>query len=139
MRELLRFAPPADFRGRAEERKIDRGWKRRSDRGYPEYCAAMLEELGAAAWRRSGARRELMALLDRPAGRKVFRLTDKGVAASRRRRSLAAGRPRRAGLLRDLAAHVSNARIRERQQRLALGGVLGVRVRLLRVLEHRRR
>jgi hypothetical protein len=43
LREVLRFAPPATIRGRARERKIDRSWKRRLDRGYPEYCAAMLE------------------------------------------------------------------------------------------------
>ena len=49
IRELLRFAPKPDLRARVEERKLDRGWKPRLDRGYPEYCAAMLEELGAKA------------------------------------------------------------------------------------------
>ena len=43
IRELLRFAPRPDVRARVEERKLDRGWKPRLDRGYPEYCAAMLE------------------------------------------------------------------------------------------------
>ena len=78
IRELLRFAPRPDLRARAEERKLGRGWKARLDRGYPEYCAAMLE--GAApklATKR--ARRETMALLDRPKGRKVVRLSEKGV------------------------------------------------------------
>ena len=79
IRELLRFAPKPDLRARAQERKLDRGWKPRLDRGYPEYCAAMLEGRrqswrrsapGAKPWRYStGARK----------GRKVFRLSEKGV------------------------------------------------------------
>lgn len=78
VRELLRFAPPPDWRGRAEERKLDRGWKPRLDRGYPEYCAAMLQPAtpGLASKK---ARREAMAVLDRPRGRKVYRLAEKGI------------------------------------------------------------
>ena len=78
IRELLRFAPKPDVRARAEERKPDRGWKPRLDRGYPEYCAAMLE--GALPKLASKqARRNAMALVDRPKGRRVFQLSEKGV------------------------------------------------------------
>jgi hypothetical protein len=78
--ELLRFAPAAHYRGLVDERKIDRPWKRRTDRGYAEYGALMLE---AAAPKRVAkpARRRMMALLDRARGRKVFHLTNKGIAA----------------------------------------------------------
>ena len=78
IRELLRFAPKPDLRARVEERKLDRGWKPRLDRGYPEYCAAMLER-PAPELASKRARRETMTLLDRPKGRKVVRLTEKGV------------------------------------------------------------
>jgi hypothetical protein len=78
IRELLRFAPRPDLRARVEERKLDRGWKPRLDRGYPEYCAAMLER-PAPKLASKRARRETMTLLDRPRGRKVVRLTEKGV------------------------------------------------------------
>ncbi|MEO5741032.1 MAG: hypothetical protein ABIS29_10600 [Vicinamibacterales bacterium] len=80
-RQLLRFAPPADVRGRADERKLGRPWKRRTDRGFPEYCAMMLE---ASAPRKlsKGARHEMMRILDRARGRKIFTLSDKGVDAA---------------------------------------------------------
>ena len=79
IRELLRFAPKPAYRTRAEERKIDRGWKPRLDRGYAEYAAAMLEaSMPNASWKQ--LRREAMALLDRPKGRKIYRLTGTGVA-----------------------------------------------------------
>ena len=79
-RQLLRFAPPANVRGLADERKLGQPWKRRTDRGFPEYCAAMLH---ASAPRKlsKGARREMMKLLDQPRGRKVFTLSGKGVDA----------------------------------------------------------
>jgi hypothetical protein len=80
VRRLLRFAPPAGVRGRAEERKRDRGWKRRLDRGYAEYCAAMLDASAAPTVATRQARREAMAVLDQPRGRRVFRLSEKGVA-----------------------------------------------------------
>jgi hypothetical protein len=78
IRELLRFAPKPDWRAHVKERKLNRGWKPRLDRGYPEYCAAMLEgsEPKLAS---KHVRRETMALLDRPKGRKVVRLSEKGV------------------------------------------------------------
>ncbi len=78
IRELLRFAPTPDVRARAEERKLDRGWKPRLDRGYPEYCAAMLERASPKLVSKQ-VRRNAMALVDRPKGRKVFRLSRKGV------------------------------------------------------------
>jgi len=43
LRELLRFAPAPHVRGLARERKIERGWKARLDRGYPEYATALFE------------------------------------------------------------------------------------------------
>jgi hypothetical protein len=78
IRELLRFAPKPDVRARVEERKLDRGWKSRLDRGYPEYCAAMLDSALPKLTSKQ-ARRNAMALLDTPKGRKVFRLSKKGV------------------------------------------------------------
>jgi hypothetical protein len=78
IRELLGFAPKPDVRARAEERKLDRGWKPRLDRGYPEYCAAMLESASPKLASKR-ARRNAMALVDRPKGRTVFRLSRKGV------------------------------------------------------------
>lgn len=79
-RELMRFAPPADVRGRTEERKVDSAWKRRTDRGFAEYCAVMLE---ASATRKvsNRARHEMMRLLDQVRGRKIFTLDGKGVEA----------------------------------------------------------
>ena len=78
LKQLLRFAPAPDLRGRAEERKIDRPWKPRADRGYPEYCAMMLA--ASAPGRASKkARRAMMASLDEARGRKAFDLTAKGI------------------------------------------------------------
>ncbi len=80
LRRLMRFAPPANYLGLVDERKIDRPWKRRTDRGYPEYAALMLE---AAAPKRVAkpARRRMMAMLERARGRNVFHLTNKGITA----------------------------------------------------------
>ncbi|HEX6176812.1 MAG TPA: hypothetical protein VF057_00525 [Thermoanaerobaculia bacterium] len=79
IRELLRFAPKPGYRSRAEEKKVGRGWKPRLDRGYAEYCVAML---GASSQKvaRKRVRRDAMALLHRPKERKIYRLTDNGVA-----------------------------------------------------------
>jgi hypothetical protein len=77
-RQLLRFAPKPDWRGRAEERKPNRGWKPRVDRGYAEYCAAMLETPAPASKR---ARRDAIARLEPRTGRKVYALSPKGVDA----------------------------------------------------------
>lgn len=80
LRVLLRFAPPPDFRGLAEERKINKPWKRRTDRGYAEYGASMLAALSAQPGSKS-ARRRMMAALDKGRGRTLFHLTNKGMGA----------------------------------------------------------
>jgi len=76
LERLMQFAPPARYRGRAKERKIDRPWKRRPDRGYAEYGALML---AAAAPKRT--RRRMITKLDGARRRNVFDLTNKGIAA----------------------------------------------------------
>ncbi len=79
-RQLLRFAPTADWRGRAEERKVDRPWKRRTDRGFPEYCALMLD--GSAKKRVSKrARGEMIRMLDQARGGKAVALANHGAEA----------------------------------------------------------
>jgi hypothetical protein len=78
LRLLMRFAPAPDFRGLAEERKIHQPWKRRPDRGYPEYGASMIETTAPKRAART-ARRRMMAALDRTRGRKVFHLSTKGI------------------------------------------------------------
>ena len=78
LRLLLRFAPAADFRGLAEERKIDKAWKRRADRGYAEYGATMLETSAPKRVSKAG-RRRMMELLDRARGRTLFHLSNKGI------------------------------------------------------------
>jgi thymidylate kinase len=80
LRQLMRFAPPANFRALADERKINRAWKRRADRGYAEYGALMLEAAAPKSVSKP-ARRRMMAMLDRARGRKVFHLTTKGTGA----------------------------------------------------------
>ena len=80
IRELLRFAPTPGFRARAEERKINKGWKPRLDRGFAEYSAAMLNGSPSKVASKP-ARREAVAMLNRPRGRKVYRLSGKGVEA----------------------------------------------------------
>lgn len=85
-RQLLRFAPPPTLRARAEERKINKGWKPRLDRGYPEFSAAMLEAASPGLVSKA-ARRAAVELLNEPVrrslgggrGRRVFRLSEKGV------------------------------------------------------------
>lgn len=78
IRELLRFAPTPTLRTRTAERKLNRGWKPRLDRGYAEYCAAMLEG-SAPELATKRARRDAVALLDRTKGRKVYLVTESGV------------------------------------------------------------
>jgi hypothetical protein len=80
LRLLMRFAHPADFRGRAAERKVKRPLTQRIDRGYTEFGALMLE---AAAPKRvsKAARGRMMALLEEVRGRRVYHLTDKGLGA----------------------------------------------------------
>jgi hypothetical protein len=74
IRELLRFAIKPKLRARAEERKVNKGWKPRLDRGYAEYCAAMLRSASPKLVSKS-TRRNAIALLDRGRGRKVNRLS----------------------------------------------------------------
>lgn len=62
IRELLRFAPAAQYRYLAPERKLEKTWKRRTDRGYAEYCAALLEASAPECVSRS-ARRDMIAAL----------------------------------------------------------------------------
>jgi hypothetical protein len=80
LRQLLRFAPAADLRGRARERKSNRPWKPRTDRGYGEFAAAILNGSGSKPASKA-ARGRMIAMLDQARGRKVFDLTGKGVAA----------------------------------------------------------
>lgn len=78
LRELLRFAPVPDVQGLARERKLDRSWQPRLDRGYPEYCAALFEP---AAPRRLSkkTRKAVIAGLEAGRGRRVYRLEGPGV------------------------------------------------------------
>lgn len=78
--ELMRFAPAPQFRGRAQERKIDRPWKPRLDRGYAEYATALLDATAAGRISKK-ERRAMMATLDKAVGRNLFHLTTKGTAA----------------------------------------------------------
>lgn len=83
LRRLLGFAPVADFRGIAQERKINKPWKRRADRGYAEYGAMMLEKTAPKSASKA-ARRRMMALLERNRGRKIFHLSNKGIGLLRK-------------------------------------------------------
>ena len=78
LRLLMRFAPAADLRGLAQERKIHQPWKRRTDRGYAEYGALMLETTAPKRVAKA-ARRRMMDRLDRARGRNVFHLSSKGI------------------------------------------------------------
>jgi dTMP kinase len=78
LRELLRFAPKPDLRGRSDERKPRRGWRPRLDRGYGEFAAALLQSSPRPISKK--ARRDAMAVLDRRGGRRVHRLSERGVA-----------------------------------------------------------
>jgi hypothetical protein len=78
LRSLLRFAQPADIRGRARERKIDRPWKQRADRGYAEFGALMLDTTAPKRVSKA-ARNRTMAWLDDARGRGVVHLTTKGL------------------------------------------------------------
>jgi hypothetical protein len=80
LRELMRFAPAPQFRGRSQERKIDKPWKPRLDRGYGEYAMSMLEATAAGRISKK-ERRAMMATLDAAKGRTVFHLTTKGIDA----------------------------------------------------------
>jgi hypothetical protein len=80
VRELMRFAPRADWLGRAEERKPGKGWRARLDRGYAEYCAAMLNGAAVDLTARR-ARRDAVARLERRRARNVHHLSGRSIAA----------------------------------------------------------
>ena len=79
IRQLLRFAPEPTIHGRTEERKTHRPWKRRTDRGYCEFAAVMLD---VSAPRRAShaARRVMISKLDHPRGHQAVELDGKGIA-----------------------------------------------------------
>ena len=89
-RELLRFAPQADVQGLARERKLDRTWKPRLDRGFPEYCSALFEPSSPRLVSKQ-TRAATIAALERARGRRVYRLSGKGIKDAIR--AITAGRP----------------------------------------------
>jgi hypothetical protein len=60
--EILRFAPAADARRFARERKPGRGWRPRPERGYGEFCATVLREAPSVGGGRSARRRAMESL-----------------------------------------------------------------------------
>lgn len=84
LRDVLRFAPPADANCLADERKTHRGWRRRTDRGYAEYCASLLEP-GEDLFAAKRTRKSAMRVLEQQAGRKAWRLSERGVAKAAKR------------------------------------------------------
>ena len=80
LRQLLRFAPRANVHGRTEERKAHKPWKRRTDRGYGEFGAVMLD---ASAPQRASlaAKRVMISKLDHPRGHKAIELDERGIRA----------------------------------------------------------
>jgi hypothetical protein len=100
LRDVLRFAPTAHANCLTEERKPHRGWRRRTDRGYAEYCAMLLEP-EADLFSSKHSRRAAIRALEHHAGRKAWGLSDRGVlkAAKRlvpvKKQSAAATRPPR--------------------------------------------
>ena len=78
LRELLRFAPAPDVRGLVCERKSDRGWKARLDRGYGEYGAALFEE-AIPDFKSKRTRHAMIEALGATRDRKVFQLSGKGI------------------------------------------------------------
>lgn len=79
LRDLLRFAPAPNLRGIVRERKSDRGWQARLDSGYAEYGAALFED-AMADFKSKATRRAMIETLGANRGRKVFQLSDKGIA-----------------------------------------------------------
>ena len=78
LRELLRFAPRPDVQGLARERKLNRTWKPRFDRGYPEYCAALCAPSAPGVLSKK-ARAAVIATLGAARGRRVFQLSGAGI------------------------------------------------------------
>ena len=80
IRRLLQFAPAATAYGRTEERKANKPWKRRADRGYTEFGALMLD-VSAPKRASLNARRVMISHLDHPHGHKCIELDHKGIRA----------------------------------------------------------
>jgi hypothetical protein len=78
LQKLLQFAPPPALCGLAQERKIDRPWKPRLDRGYPEYGAAILKAASLVPASKK-TRRAMMARLEQGRRKKAFNLTATGI------------------------------------------------------------
>jgi thymidylate kinase len=78
LRELMRFAPQPDVQALARERKRERAWKARLDRGYAEYCAALFVESAPKLLSRK-TRGRVMARLEAARGRRVFSLSGDGI------------------------------------------------------------
>jgi len=78
LRELFRFAPAPDLQCLARERKVDRGWKPRFDRGFAEYCAAVFEG-SAPRLLSKKARATMNAALAKTPGRRVYSLSADGI------------------------------------------------------------
>jgi len=81
LRELLRFAPPPGLQALARERKLDRTWKPRLDRGYPEYCAALIAPTAPRMLSKK-TRAAVIAALEESRGRRVYRLSGDGLDAA---------------------------------------------------------
>lgn len=84
LRDVLRIAPPAYANCLADERKTDRGWRRRPDRGYAEYCASLLEP-GEDPYGSKGSRKNAIRALEQHAGRKAWRLSERGLVKAAKR------------------------------------------------------
>ena len=78
LRELMRFAPQPDVQALARERKRERGWKARFDRGYAGYCAALFVESAPKLLSRK-TRGRVIATLEAARGRRVFSLSGDGI------------------------------------------------------------
>ncbi len=80
LRELLRFAPQPDWRVRSEERKVEKSWKRRLDRGYPEFAAMLLDQ-PAPAIVTASTRRRMIDRLEAAGTRRTYHITAKSLGA----------------------------------------------------------
>jgi hypothetical protein len=84
LRDVLRFAPPADANCLTDERKTHRGWRRRPDRGYAEYCATLLEP-GDDDFSAKRTRRSAIRALEELTGPKAWRLSKRGIVKASKR------------------------------------------------------
>jgi len=92
LRSLFRFAPAAAVRRFSRERKADRGWKRRLDRGYPEYCAALLADADSS-FKVKRTRVTMIEYLQGMKGRKASELSKRGREALARTIAATDSRP----------------------------------------------